>query len=531
MNTNFQTIHQMGNAVSEMVRQATGRNPVQSMEMDWVSVEQLAKYIYGVETGSEAVFDTNLEDGIMKLIAYINYIQNLNGYDYPWPAGGSTNLLPVTLSGLKTLNTTGTWEENAYTISGIVMTVYTVDGEGIEKINFSGTNSGESTLIIPLTQFAFESGTDNYILSGLDDGSASTYRYNVAGVGNYTDGDNTISGDGETHGVRVQIMSSAEVDFDVYPMIRPAEITEDDYYPYSNVCAIDGTQEVVINHLDGDIIANLEAELTWENATTNNSGETVPNNTYITSDFFPAEAGKDYFLQFNKKTTNNYRGILNFYDINDELVSGGRITVIPASQGSGIVNGHVKAPAGTRTMRITIPNSTYADNILLTYYKSYTADLTDIGEGYKLYQGSVDFISGKVLSDYAMWDGDTESLSSAGHEDDVAYYVLRFPDKKLGEDNVISNYLHTGGLDSWSIQGDSLTAEIVVIGLPYSLFPTVEDVASYLETHPLEILYELDEPETEEIDPTEVTAFIGQNIIFSDSGRVSVEYKFKEDVP
>ncbi|MBQ1571616.1 MAG: hypothetical protein IIZ78_10860 [Clostridiales bacterium] len=37
-NTNFQTIHQMGQAINEVVRQATGRDAVQNIDMDFVTV-------------------------------------------------------------------------------------------------------------------------------------------------------------------------------------------------------------------------------------------------------------------------------------------------------------------------------------------------------------------------------------------------------------------------------------------------------------------------------------------------------------
>ena len=37
-NTNFQTFHQMGQAINEVVRQATGRDAVQNIDMDFVTV-------------------------------------------------------------------------------------------------------------------------------------------------------------------------------------------------------------------------------------------------------------------------------------------------------------------------------------------------------------------------------------------------------------------------------------------------------------------------------------------------------------
>lgn len=91
MNTNFQTIHQFGSGISQMVRQATGRDSVESMEMDWVSVEQQKKWVYGEAEGNPAHFITTLPDGIMSLLVGINPVQDLNGQDAPSPS----NICPI----------------------------------------------------------------------------------------------------------------------------------------------------------------------------------------------------------------------------------------------------------------------------------------------------------------------------------------------------------------------------------------------------------------------------------------------------
>lgn len=91
MNTNAQTIHQMGQEISSLVKQATGRESVSSIDMDWVSVEQMARYIYGSGSGDVVSFETNIPDAIESLIANITAVQDTSGGD-PSPS----NVCPIT---------------------------------------------------------------------------------------------------------------------------------------------------------------------------------------------------------------------------------------------------------------------------------------------------------------------------------------------------------------------------------------------------------------------------------------------------
>lgn len=91
-NVNRQTIYQMGNVVNDVVKQATGRDPVQAISMDYVTVEQ--NKLLGIEThsGAEVTFVTLRSVPLLSLVADITAKQDLHGYDYPWPGGGGKNL-------------------------------------------------------------------------------------------------------------------------------------------------------------------------------------------------------------------------------------------------------------------------------------------------------------------------------------------------------------------------------------------------------------------------------------------------------
>lgn len=119
MNTNFQTIHQMGSAISDFVKQATGRDSVQNIDMDHVTVAQ--NHVYEeVDISGQAVRFNAGAAGLAfeKLLVQIKPVQDLHGYDHPWPPGGGKNLLDPSL-----LKNQGAWNIIVLTLEP--NTVYT----------------------------------------------------------------------------------------------------------------------------------------------------------------------------------------------------------------------------------------------------------------------------------------------------------------------------------------------------------------------------------------------------------------------
>lgn len=89
-NTNFQTFHQMGNAISNVVKQASGRDPVQNIDMDFVTVAQnktLGEMSY---TGNPLSFNTPRPVQIQRILLGMNPIQSGSGDPSP------SNVRPIT---------------------------------------------------------------------------------------------------------------------------------------------------------------------------------------------------------------------------------------------------------------------------------------------------------------------------------------------------------------------------------------------------------------------------------------------------
>ena len=208
MNTNVQTIHQMGLGINAMVKQATGRESVSSIEHDWVSVEQLAKYIYGSDSGAIVSFDTNITDAIESLIAYITAVQDLHGYDSPWPAGGGANQF----------DKSATSTDNGYVAGKYLLNT----GGEIAPTGADEWNISEYIEVLPNTK---------YILQGLaTTGSNSpaiceydTNKTFVTGLSYQNNASITFTTGNTTKYIRLSILQSIvnDIKFSIYSNICP----------------------------------------------------------------------------------------------------------------------------------------------------------------------------------------------------------------------------------------------------------------------------------------------------------------------
>lgn len=183
-----------------------------------------ADAIHATAEGAIASFPDGADGEPMdSVVIGIDPVQDLHGYESPWPGGGGKNLL----------NNTAT----SQTVSNVA---YTVNPDG--TISTNGTSDGWNGL--SLGQQTLKAGT--YILSS---GINSSHRYNqylsATIEGNSV---NTQQGDGTTFTVTGDVTFEIKLftrpgyapNQTVYPMIRLSSVSDGTYAPYSNVCPISG---------------------------------------------------------------------------------------------------------------------------------------------------------------------------------------------------------------------------------------------------------------------------------------------------
>lgn len=187
-------------------------------------------------------------------------VQDLHGQINPYPAGGGKNLLPMSLTSIKAINTTGTWSNNVYTLSEVTFTVQTDDGGDVTGIAVNGTasNNAEFNIAENITSLAGLT----VILNGATDGSDSTYVLQ-AYHWNGTNSSASRTGDSVSFTptaafdkVRIVVSSGAALSNKIVkPMIRLSSVTDGTFAPYSNICPITGRTGCEVDSAGANLIS------------------------------------------------------------------------------------------------------------------------------------------------------------------------------------------------------------------------------------------------------------------------------------
>lgn len=191
--------------------------------------------------GNPVTFDSPFEQDAKSVVVSVKPIQAGSGTPSPdniRPISGineveievsGKNKLPMTVEGIKALNTDGTWSGNTYTYNGGTVTILT-DGDGIVTgLRLNGTFS--AYFQFSLTGWIPFSGT--YILNGAP---------GVTGTNLYVNNDGQVYedfGSGINFTVteqlvcRMVINAATFTNVDVFPMIRLASVADPTFEPYN----------------------------------------------------------------------------------------------------------------------------------------------------------------------------------------------------------------------------------------------------------------------------------------------------------
>ena len=186
------------------------------------------------------------ESYIQKLIVGIEPVQDLHGYDNPWPAGGWKNKIPVT-----------SWYVVGYTEThnGVTFEILQDGGIKVSGIN-DGTNPSDfylssysfppitNAFYVPNGQYtmsAWISGTNttsvHFVFSGGGGNNGFPYgdlNYNTSTTGTVTNDEKPFSY------LIIRVPKNApEVNATIYVQLETGD-TATSYAPYSNICPITG---------------------------------------------------------------------------------------------------------------------------------------------------------------------------------------------------------------------------------------------------------------------------------------------------
>jgi hypothetical protein len=186
-------------------------------------------------TGNPASFEASGDGKLLSLSVPFSPIQDLHGYDHPWPAGGGKNAMPSGEAGTKESN-------------GIIATS---DGHG--NYTISGTSSYAADISFDLeTGFTIPT-SDTHSLFFMNDigvsgvtfyfrnGSTNVDSFGLSTANRVSPSYVTIGGK-VCNRVRFYISANTEIPGTMHlsPMIVTKDVTGDSFIPYSNLCPISG---------------------------------------------------------------------------------------------------------------------------------------------------------------------------------------------------------------------------------------------------------------------------------------------------
>ena len=441
---------------------------------------------------------------IKSLVANIEPVQDLHGYENPWPAGGGKNLLQITA--------------RAGTNNGVDYTVNKDHDGNIISVVANGTPGGINNSVFLLG--TIPAGT--YILSGSTGGSASKYYLLTSGGEAYSyDGDSspfTISAEKEVYIRIVNGFTASNVVFQ--PMIRLASETDATFAPYSNECPISGWTGAEISGT-GVNIWDEEWEVDQYNATT---GEKADNSNNIRSkNFISCKPNTTYSFVWNGWTA--WAEQILFYDANYNFLN--------KRKSFGSLPSTFTTPANASYMTFFVNGlSAYNHDISINYpatdtqYHPYTGDQISVTFPDMIYGGEDEVISGKLKSTMGMincrdieWSGMSALTDGSGYEVYKTEVFSAPPSICISD-----SYKRVASGGAWEAIhfGEFLATTYLIVTVPPEV-STLQLAKEYLDNLDAKFVYTFNTPITFTHTGRSISTVYGMNNIWTDIGNITVK--------
>lgn len=504
-----------------------------------------------------------IEDGaddipMTSVLATMNPIQDLNGYDKPWPGGGGKNLL----------NNTGSSE----TINGIT---WTVNSDG--TITATGTATANSGFAITLSETDLPRETNLYFSGCPSGGSSSKYNFYVWDTttderAKKWDNITSIADDigstannelyletGHSYRVLCRVLSGQTVSNIVFsPMIRLATESDGTFAPYSNICPISGRTGLTVTRAGKNLFAPLTSGgrvnngITW---TYNADGTVTANGTATGNSWSYANSPEQVILAgtYTVSVSSPFGIVVQNLTDGGFLYNGTNNKATFTVEKATTIIIHARVGNGTTVNNATTGIQLEVGSTATAYepYAAQTYPVTWQTEAGTIYGGTLDLVSGVLTVTHKgiTLDGDTNKFTNKGSATAYdEYYFTASDGYKFGKVGVYvfgTELAESGFLCSAFALAPSASAvgdyAIAYIGSAGTLQPRIrftldrslntlakanEYIAQlYAANTPVQIVYKLATHQTYQLTPTEVRTILGGNNIYTDAGAVSVEYR------
>lgn len=473
-----------------------------------VDIDSKAPVITETATGSIVSFDDGADDmPLQSLVVDIDPVQDLHGYDSPWPGGGGKNLFGVK--------------------SRIDMTqshlTFTSDAD---YIIVNGTKYGQTTFVLTQAPTLLKAGT--YYFKAFTSGASTGVVYvDVYDVNNTrliqnihgSERPYTFTEDTEIYvGIRVNdnnVLTNYTIGV---VMSASSGITE--FTPYENICPISGWEGMEIQHTGKNLFDGV-IESGDYNVTPSVGGvKRAAADRMRCANFIPVKPNTTYYSKMPYSNS-----VVVFYDEKKWMRSNGGYAVAR--------NTTFTTPSWCKYITFYFNGTEYNNDISINYpatdtdYHPYTGRSITIDLGQTVYGGYVDVMTGKLTLTYYFCTPDNAKKIAYGIDAQsnlpYAYFTLvqNGSATALSSRTLCSMYKAgaASGIDKtlrmWTSEADIWDSDLDVTSL--------DTVKAYFAD--LVIVYPLATPIEIQLDAHTIKTLLGTNNIFADTGDVSVTYR------
>ena len=459
-----------------------------------------------------------------SLSVSIDPVQDLHGYDNPWPAGGGINVMPKL--------TAGVYTENGLTV--------TVSDDGNCKITGSNIDTSIATnVIIPFDNtYTLKAGT--YYWHNRNDTINPGIVFDCLGSTQGLNPVNRIASD-----VLAQDVSKDSCKFyfakttftNLNITCRPSiELTDTvtSWTPYSNICPISGHSSATVTR-------------TGKNLNPVNEFTSTSNDRYISTDGILLKKANTYIFSGVVNTEQSDKRVALFLLSSKTITQGSgdpssyqqRIFIVPSNNVrfsqtiAPTVDGYLFVKVVSSSVEVTEIQLELGSSA--TAYESPHVQTVTIALGSTYYGGTLDAVAGTLTVTHKK-QRLLSTMAWLGNSGWSTYcYYTKVNDIKLvsGYGSVTelicthlkkdtpANLALTSGYHIGVGQGDGNS-----IFINFGQFATADDLKAFLADNEVYIVYPLATPVTiTGLTPETISLLLGENNVWTDTGDTSIGYR------
>ena len=473
-------------------------------------------------SGAIASFDDGADNKPLHALSVsIDPVQDLHGYDNPWPAGGGKNILVG-----KTLSETVRAIDFSFTSDDV--------------LTFSGTNSSASAMAY-FNIYPNESGKRMPIKSGIYTFSSKTALPTgaqiILGFKNQdgtsisslvlTNSRQSVSGtiavDCE-YSLYISVSASATVSYNGGLQLESGS-SASSWTPCSNICPISGHTSAVVTRTGKNLLDKsiLTTSSTWQIVPLN-----IPSGVYTMSTDKPTSDTSKLFLYFRltgSSTLSSANAVYLNHSVTLTIPDGSSAEVVfRCSEGTDkFSNYNYQLELGSSASACEVPS-----------IQTVTIDLNGTRYG-----GTLNVLTGTMTVDRASvtYDGTESGWTWYGTESwRQASITLPNPAKYEGTSTLAwmcSSLTPCVNKNRFEKMGNY--ASVIYSGASSAFSApnceTLADFKAWVGQNGIQFVYELAAPLTVQLTPQQVNSLLGENHIWADTGDVTVTYPVSVRIP